>query len=88
MRKTTEKNKIRNLEYLNDLIFDKGTHITISNLFYNIPIKHEQLNEYEELKLIRKFFEQISLFFYDINMQVIDLYQNKTLFQAFKTNIL
>jgi DNA mismatch repair ATPase MutL len=82
----TQNNKIKTLDYLNDPVFDKGTHITISNLFYNAPIKQEQLKEYDELKLIRKFFEQISLFYYDINMQVIDLYQNKTLFQAFKTN--
>jgi DNA mismatch repair ATPase MutL len=82
----TIKTKLSTIQNLKNPLFDKGTQITILNLFHNIPIKQQQVNEYDEIKSIRKFFEQISLFYYDISMTVVDLFENKVLFQSVKTN--
>ena len=85
IKKFSEAKQLAALEYLNSSIFAKGSQIIISNLFYNAPIKQEQFNEFEEWKSIRIFLEQISLYFYDISIEVIDLHENKTLYQAYKS---
>ena len=84
--KFLDKSTITNAAYLKCLSFEKGTRISIYNLFHNIPVKKQQLNEIEEKKNLKNFLEQISLFYYDISINVIDLNENKQFFQSTKTN--
>lgn len=85
VRKTIENEIKRSfLCNLKNSGFKKGTRVCVYSLFNNLKTRREQLNEYFEVKSIKKRLEEISLLHYNISISLNDVVENKILFKTFK----